>query len=368
MDVSVVAKKSGNQLSASSILLWRFAQALVWLIGFGIMFCLWFFPSLGLLLFWNILIPVAPLLLVVATGLWRNVCPLATTNLLPRHLGLSKRKIMTSTQLGKWNLASVILLFMIVPLRHPIFNNNGHATALLIILMAIIGISVGLVYEWKSAWCSGLCPIHPVEKMYGQNTLSSIPNAHCSQCMNCVIPCPDATPNINPTASSKTIYHKINGNLMVGGLPGFIWGWFQVPDKTDGMHLNSILQAYEWPLIGLVVSLSLYIIISKLTKRNSERLLISIFAAAAVSFYYWHRIPELFGFGPFDKDGLLIDLSHQISAWIFTSISIAFTIFFWYWLVIRKQNKKSWIIRPEFGKRISSVNPNPLAKQNLHAK
>ncbi|HEX3024139.1 MAG TPA: hypothetical protein VHP12_02915, partial [Chitinophagaceae bacterium] len=117
--------KSGNQLSPRSILIWRIAQSVVWLIGAIILTCLLFFPRIGILLFWNILIPVAPALFVVAVGLWRNVCPLATTNLLPRRLGLSKRKKLNAKQLGKLNLIAVIALYIIVPLRHAVFNNNG---------------------------------------------------------------------------------------------------------------------------------------------------------------------------------------------------------------------------------------------------
>ncbi|MBS1654594.1 MAG: ferredoxin, partial [Bacteroidetes bacterium] len=87
--------KSGNQLSPRSKLIWRTVQGLVWLTGAFIFFCLIFYPKLGIALFWNLLIPVAPALIAVAVGLWRNVCPLATTNLLPRKMGLSQRRIMT---------------------------------------------------------------------------------------------------------------------------------------------------------------------------------------------------------------------------------------------------------------------------------
>ena len=285
--------KSGNQLSQRSILIWRIAQIAVWLVGAAILTCLLFFPTIGVLLFWNILIPVAPALFVVAVGLWRNICPLATTNLLPRQLGLSKRKKLTATQLGKLNLIAVIALFIIVPLRHAIFNNNGVATGIMIIAMAVIGVSLGFVYEWKSAWCSGLCPIHPVEKLYGGNVLMSLPNANCDQCINCVIPCPDSTPNINPGISAKTIYHKISGTLIIGGLPGFIWGWFHVPDEETITSFPTFLSVYRIPLIGLTVTLAAYLILSNVLQVKYRRRLISIFAAAGVSCYYWYRIPSL---------------------------------------------------------------------------
>ena len=84
--------KSGDQLSPRSILIWRIVQTLMWLVGVIIVFNLIFYPTLGIHLFWNVLIPVAPVLLVVAVGIWRNVCPMASTALYARHMGFSKSK------------------------------------------------------------------------------------------------------------------------------------------------------------------------------------------------------------------------------------------------------------------------------------
>ncbi len=347
MSVIPTPFKSGNQLSPQSMLIWRLAQASVWLIGAAILFALFFIPSAGLLLFWNILIPVAPALFVVMVGVWRNVCPLATTNLLPRHLGLSKRKKLSAEQLGVLNLIGVIVLYTIVPLRHAVFNRNGLATGILILSMVLAGTIMGLFFEWKSAWCSGLCPVHPVEKLYGGNVLLSLPNAHCDQCQNCVIPCPDSTPNITPASAKKTFAQQLSGLLIIGGLPGFIWGWFHVPDQTTST-VNGLIGAYEMPLLGFAVSFILYAVLSNILDPKQERRLIAIFAASGVSFYYWFRIPALFGFGSFADDGLLIDLRSVLPAWSMTAVTIATTLFFFYWLVIRKQNHRSWVIRPAF--------------------
>jgi hypothetical protein len=163
------------------LLVWRIGQKIVWIAGAAFLFCLFYFPFLGLLLFWNILIPLAPALFIVAPGLWRNACPLATTVLLPRHAGLSKKRKLSVSQTGKLNLVGVIALYAIVPLRHAIFNCSGPTTALLIVSMAFVGVVAGFGYEWKSAWCSGLCPFHPVEKLYGANVSLSLPNAHCDR-------------------------------------------------------------------------------------------------------------------------------------------------------------------------------------------
>ena len=114
--------QSGNQLSARAILMWRTAQILVWLAGLVILCYLIFDPTIGIHLFWNILIPVAPFLFVIAIGLWRNICPMASTALFSRHMGFSRRKRLSVKQSGKLRLIAVIALFLIVPLRHAIFN------------------------------------------------------------------------------------------------------------------------------------------------------------------------------------------------------------------------------------------------------
>jgi hypothetical protein len=343
--------KSGAQLSSRSILIWRIVQTAVWLIGATILTCLLFFPPIGVLLFWNILIPIAPFLFVVAVGVWRNVCPLATTNLLPRKLGLSQRKKMSPTQSGIFNLIAVIALYIIVPLRHAVFNMNGVATGIMIVVMAVIGVTLGFVYEWKSAWCSGLCPIHPVEKLYGANVFISMPNANCDNCQNCVVPCPDSTPNMTPIKATKTIYHRISGWMVVAGLPGFIWGWFNVPDYATLNSLNDALIVYKNPFIGFVVSSIIYFILLLITNNKKDKIITSIFAAAGVSLYYRYRIPALFGFGRFNEDGLLINLNGIIPEWLPHAITIVTTLFFFYWLVFRKPNHTSWVIRPEFAKK-----------------
>jgi hypothetical protein len=336
-----------KQLSEQSFYLWRAIQAAVWLVGAGIMICLVFFPNIGLLLFWNILIPIAPALFVLATGVWRNICPLATTNLMPRHFGLSERKKLTAVQLGKLNLLAIMMLYTIVPLRHAVFNNSGIATASLIMAMVVLGMIMGFYFEWKSAWCSGLCPVHPVEKLYGGNTLFTVQNAHCTECQNCVVPCPDSTPNIHPISTKRTLYHQLSGLLIVGGLPGFIWGWFHVPDEQL-FNWNNILGVYKLPLLGFIITSIVYIIASMMVSPKFEQKLVSVFAAAGVSCYYFYRLPALIGFGDFHTDGLLINLSNSLPVWIVPALQIATTVFFFYWMVIRKQQQHSWVIRPPF--------------------
>jgi hypothetical protein len=329
---------------------WRVLQVAVWLIGLFIFTSLIVAPDLGLLLFWNVLIPVAPALVVVAVGLWRNICPLASIVLLPRHVGLSQRKIMPIRVQARLGLISVIALYLIVPLRHAIFNTNGPATAALISVLALVGVAMGLRYEWKSAWCSTLCPVHPVERLYGSNVIAPMPNAHCDACMNCVVPCPDSTPNMDPQKPSKFWTARLSGLLITGGLPGFVWGWFHVPDHHNLASAADIAQVYAMPMIGLALSLVVYTLLSRV-RAVQEPWLTRAFAAAAVSCYYWYRIPALFGYSLIAADGVLIDARARVPFWTIETLAVASTLFFVYWLMVRAPNQKSWTVRPAYAGR-----------------
>jgi len=351
--------KPGDRVSSKSILIWRIAQTLIWSIGIGIVFCLVFYPTLGIHLFWNILIPIAPLLLVVATGLWRNICPMGSTALFPRHMNWSKRKKLTTVEIAKLNLISVVALFILVPLRHAFFNLNAMATALLIISLGLVAIIVGLRYEWKSAWCSGLCPVHPVEKLYGLKNKLKLPNAHCSKCHRCVAPCPDKTSGITPLTIKKTMYHKIAGFLMVGAFPGFVWGWFQIPDYNGISNIEQLIGIYKLPVLGLLVTGILFLILGRFIK---EKIQIAIFSASAVSCYYWFRIPALFGFGKFTEDGMLVDLTGVLPEWAILATVVVFTLFFFWWIVFSKQRRISWVIRPAYAKDLVNFGKFALNK------
>ena len=143
----------------------------------------------------------------------------------------------------------------------------------------------------------------------------------------------------------------MSGFLIIGGLPGFIWGWFHVPDAKSLTTFNDLISIYTLPLIGFTITLAAYGALSGIIRHKSGQRLTGFFAASAVSCYYWYRIPALLGFGNFGRDGLLVNLSNVLPVWSINIMVITSTFFFFYWLFIRAKNKKSWLIRPEFAKK-----------------
>lgn len=344
------AFQSAHTLNGKSLQLWRFAQWVVWLLGFALVASLVFYPQIGIPAFWNVLIPLAPLLFVIATGIWRNICPLATVAMLPHHLKFSAKRRLDLKSQGNLALCGTILLFLIVPVRHLSFDVDGLSTAMIIVALSLVAFFTGYLFDSKSGWCSGICPVHPVERLYGQQVLFSPPNAHCGNCHNCVIPCPDSTPNMHPMSAGQRKSQRMAALLITGGLPGFIIGWFHVPDCRPGTPGVSCLYAFGIPWLGLGLSLVMFMVLKRSLAKKHEQLTISLFAAAAVSAYYWYRIPSLIGYGLFPGDGQLVNLTRVVPEYAVFILQLLAVSFFMWWLVWRMRKPAVWALRPPFVK------------------
>jgi hypothetical protein len=326
---------------------WRSAQILVGLLGVFTFVMLLVTPDVGIHAFWNVLIPVAPALLVVAPGVWRNVCPMASTALLARHMNRSRKRKLSARWNDRLALAGLALLLAVIPLRHVVMDNSAMATALAIALMAGVAALGGRFFEWKSFWCSGLCPVHHVERLYGSRAVFTADNAHCGSCERCVLLCPDSTPAMNPLTGARSRTRRVTGTVMVGGFAGYVWGWFQVPDYSGAAGWSHLGAAYGWPFAGLAVSLLLFLGIRILLPKSEGEWLTRLFAWAAVTCYYWYRLPALFGYGLFPGDGMLVDLTGVLPG-TFPLISRIVTVALFAWLLLKEQTGagRSWLYRP----------------------
>lgn len=337
--------------------IWTIAQISLWLIGVTIVALLLFREEIGILVFWNFLIPVAPAILVVFPGVWRNICPMSSTALLPKKLKLAKVTKISIHSQGNLYLFGVMALLAIVPLRHLVLNINGPATATMLLVAAFIAIIMGMFVEWRSGWCASACPIHSVERLYGSTPLFTTDNAHCSSCEQCVSVCPDSTKQMTSALTRNISSERLAGLLITGCFFGFIWGWYQVPDYRGALNLNTIISAYTWPLAGGLVSLSVYLLIKKQLTIKQTQVLNRLFATASVACYYWYRIPSLIGMGIYPTDGVLVDLSASLPLWFPIASQLTSTSFFVWFMMIRPLNKakQSWSIRPAYAIDVKNV-------------
>jgi len=314
-------------------IVWTVLQAALLLVGVALFGLLVFWPDLGLVLFWSLLIPVAPALVTVAPGLWRNICPMATVHWLPHKLGLAKNMRMPEWGASVLGLISIILLFVIVPMRHLGLNVDGSLTATMVLSAAVVACVMGMLFEMRSGWCNSLCPIHPVEQLYGTNPVITFKNARCDLCEACTMRCPDSTPDLTSTVIKATGVSWFLGDFLAGSFPGFVWGWFHVPDYSPGqVGIPEIITAYAWPYGAGIVTYVVFKVWQRIFRRNdgARAILYRIFGAAAISTYYWYRLP-----GP---ASLLPD-------WFPLASHIVTTSFF-FWFIVLRSPKASWTKRP----------------------
>lgn len=314
--------------------LWRLAQTISLALGLGEVLLLLTVPSLGIHLLWNILIPLAPLVFMVIPGVWRNVCPLGIVSQIPRHLRFQRGYRLSD----RWAIASLAIgwaaLLIIVPMRHLWFDRSGLSTAVILIIIGTAAFLLGLLFHGRSGWCCTFCPVHGVEKLYGQRNALTVVNAHCRTCANCVVFCPDKVSNsgqLFPPERTSGDPHTRISHFIVGGFPGYVYGWFQCPDLTAPDVMNA-LTTYAWPFAGMAISLIAYLFLLK-TLRISQARLTGVFAALAISTYYWFRIPMLFGFGRFGHDGCLIDVSGGTPVAVIFGLQVSVILLIALWLV-----------------------------------
>ena len=321
--------------------MWGVVQALVWLVGLTMLLLLAFAPRIGLHAVWDVLIPVAPALLAIAPGLWRNICPLGTTAQLPRRMRISFELRPSARLQTGFMVGGIAALLLIVPLRHVSFNNDAQTTLTALIVLGALAFVAGIVTLGKSGWCTGLCPVHPVEKLYGQEPALSITNAHCSQCLGCVARCPDSSAANDLLAPHASPLRRAAGWLLVGGFPGYIWGWFHVQDAQPGDGWASIAAACAAPFGAMAVSVAIHALLAKLIPQQRHALLHRSFAALSISMYYWYRLPALVGFGLFSGDGMLVDLRGSLSPAALLPVQLAVALFWGWWFVLRAKNRSA---------------------------
>ncbi len=332
--------------------IWVALQAAMLLVGVVLVGLLLFWPAAGIALMWNLLIPVAPALVTIAPGLWRNICPMATFHMLPQKLGIAQNIRMPEWGAAALGLISMILLFVVVPMRRIGLNVDGTLTAIMLVSAAVAAAVMGSLFEMRSGWCTSLCPIHPVERLYGTNPAIAFKNARCDLCEACSNPCPDSTPQMTPTVTGATKLQQFLGNFLVGSFPGFVWGWYQVQDyPPDQVGTQAIMTAYVWPLGACLVTYVVFKIVEHIFrhKDKARTILHRVFAAAAISTYYWYRLP-----GP---ASLLPD-------W-FPLVSHMVTTPFFFWFLVLRSPKVSWLKRPVMASTYWSTRFETGAKKNL---
>ncbi len=283
---------------------WRILRYLS--IGFtlGLAGLLWHHPSMGLQVFWGLAIPALPLTFVLVPGVWRNICPLASSNQAPRRMGLSlgasKRSLPSTIA---YPVGMALCLGLIVS-RKIEFNASGHATAILILAAMGSAFVGGLFFKGKSGWCSSICPLLPVQRMYGQTPFVKVANTQCEPCVGCAKNCYD----FNPGAAYLADQYDPNPSyrnfrrFFAGVFPGLILGFYLEPSVPE----ISVASLVGHMGLYMACSLTAFTMLDMVIGRT-RNLAPVLFAVLSLNLYYWFGAPVIVK--TLSGMGLTLDLS-----------------------------------------------------------
>ncbi|HEV8020191.1 MAG TPA: FAD-dependent oxidoreductase [Candidatus Lustribacter sp.] len=262
---------------------WIAARVIVLAFTLGLIGWLLTGNHLALTVLWSLCIPLLPALWFVAPGLWRNVCPMAFLNQLPRELGFTRGERRPEA-LRTWAYPiSIAVLLAAIALRPLLFNGSARASALLLAAALVAAFLGGLVFKGKSGWCGTFCPLAPVQKLYGQLPTVVVRNEYCSPCVGCQSNCYD----FNPTAKlASDLYDRDqwgagHRRFFAGIYPGFVLGYF------------TFAQFGFRGLIGFpLLSLGLFATIHAFTNATAY-VLVVVWGMAAFATYYAFATPAV---------------------------------------------------------------------------
>jgi hypothetical protein len=163
-----------------------------------------------------------------------------------------------------------------------------------VFLVAAIAIVAGAAFPRRAGFCNAICPVLPVEKLYGQAPLLPVGSARCAECSVCTtVGCIDL-------AGTKTVAQTLGPSRRTAGwlatpfgafaaaFPGFIIGYFTTADGALATAPSVYLHVLSWSAASLVVLAGVIRLL-----RIPARLAVPALGGGAVVLYYWFAAPGL---------------------------------------------------------------------------
>lgn len=271
--------------------LWTVAQRIGLVLTFALVAALVIWPAPTLHLLWDMVIPLFPALFLINPMIWRNVCPLASLN--ERRVETRNLAAPSPEFLRVGWIVGIVLFALLVPARRVLFNEDGLALAATIAMVAALAHASGFVLSRRAGFCNSICPVLPVEKLYGQAPLVPIGSSRCVSCDRCT---PSACIDL---AGRKSAVQSARGErgapwlgspfaLFACAFPGFVIGYF----STQNGDLATLTQVYVHIAQGAAISLAVSASIVSLARVRANTALIALGGVAAGA-YYWYAAPKL---------------------------------------------------------------------------
>ena len=240
---------------------------------------------------WGICVPLLPLVFLAMPGLWRNLCPLAAINQIPRALRLSFQWKLPSFLMRSTFAFSGLAFFLLVSLRPILLEPNYNALLLALSAFALLAFSGGVLFKGKSGWCGTICPLAALQKAYGQAPFLVVPNSFCKTCVACQKNCYDFNPRPSLLEDLRDPNHRylLHRYVFLGMLPGLLYGFF----SYRGLAEESTATYFRMLISSVLLSGGLYFFLSSYAPISGYRLALCSLCAS-LGIFYWFSIPNLF--------------------------------------------------------------------------
>lgn len=239
---------------------------------------------------WNVVVPLLPASFLLAPDLWRAVCPLATVGLLTN--GLAARRRLSAAGVRRATVLGLLLLAGLVPARHFLFNQNAAAFLALVGALLVAAAAGGAVFDVKAGFCNAVCPVLPVERLYGQHPLPFRRETRCLPCTACIRNgCLDlGTGAIGAAGGRRRAreWLRTTTGVFLTAFPGFVVGYGSQPDVPLRDAGRVYLATGAWTAVSWAV-LSLVALGANLEFARAAR----GSAALAFALYYWFAAPHV---------------------------------------------------------------------------
>lgn len=271
---------------------WPVIQWLGVLFSAVLVYAFIYYPAPTLSIFWNVLIPLLPATFLISPLMWRSVCPIATLNMAGN--GQFGQRMLKAAFVPQASLFGIGLFGLMVPARHFLFNESGPAMVAAILLVFAVAFISGTFYHAKSGFCNTLCPVLPIEKLYGQHPLLEMKNPRCASCELCTPRgCIDLAPQkaiekvISPAHRSMAWIRTPMG-VFATALPGFITAYF----IATGPTIADAPLVYLFIAGASLISFMLFSGLALLWRWQASRAFL-LLGTLSISLYYGFAAPQI---------------------------------------------------------------------------
>ena len=274
-------------------------------------------PERTLRLLWAVVIPLLPLTFLLSPSLWRAACPLATLDLMGTPA--VGPPMLDRDAGGRANALGILLLFGIIPVRRALLEFDGQAMIALLLAFGALAWLLGRTRVVKAGFCNALCPVLPVERLYGHAPLLDLGDTRCRPCVRCTsVGCVDRAPQealVALGAGSRQVgrWLRTAPGVFVAGFPGLIVGFGLLPDPGP----VSLWRAYGQVLGAVAISWSTAVLLAGLLRPGVVQAIRALSVLSAALFY-WFAGPHMaavLGGGPAAGRALRVAFLLAVAWW-----------------------------------------------------